>query len=68
MNEILSPGRQTGKTILMREQLEKLLDSGKRVLVIQNGAMVSMRKKKHLTLIETIPRNTTWKSLDWPFK
>jgi len=34
MSEILSPGRHTGKTIRMREELEKLLDSGKRVLVI----------------------------------
>lgn len=55
MNKILSLGRQSGKTILMREQLEKLLDAGKKVLVIQGGAMVSMRRKKHLTLMVVTP-------------
>jgi hypothetical protein len=48
--------RRCGKTSAEKLALEAALNAGKRVCVVTPNGMTLQRRKKHLTLIETIPR------------
>ena len=49
-------GRRCGKSYIAEMAKEAALDAGKRVLVITPESMTMQRRKKHLTLIENIPK------------
>lgn len=48
--------RRYGKSRAAEMAKEAALDAGKRVLVVTPDSMTLQRRKKHLTLIENIPK------------
>ena len=48
--------RRSGKSYAQNKMKEAMLNAGKKVLVCTPESITLQRRKKHLTLIENIPR------------
>jgi hypothetical protein len=49
--------RRMGKSWQANKTKEALLDAGHRVMVVTRDSVTLQRRRKHLTMIETLPRS-----------